>query len=289
MTNARFENKPALVVLILGLIIGIPIGLKSSLSIATHSPEGLIKGIPIALAYIAVVYLIVRISPAWPGRPLWWVFAAFLWGAGSASIFVTLAGKYLMQLMRQLQLPEFGASLAGALPEEVGKALGVFLILLVAKQMNRPWHGLIVGVMVGLGFAALENLGYGIAGGLIHPVSDMDGALETWIQRTKFGPALHCVYTGIAGWGIAKAMFTSGWSRGKRIGVALAWLLLSFLLHFAWNSAPENIYINLLKMVVTAIISYGLFIVLYVRGWKQAKRQRSASQPATPTEPSTQA
>lgn len=97
---------------------------------------------------------------------------SLLWGGGTAFLFVTIAGSGLSTLTQQLHIPVFSASLAGALPGEIGKSLGVLVILLACRKLDRPWHVLAVATLVGLGFTIVENMGYAANGGLMDPASD---------------------------------------------------------------------------------------------------------------------
>lgn len=269
-------NRPARILLVVGLLAGIPSLVHSLAHAATTSTAAYTVGVPFAALYILVGFLILRISPAWPGRPLWWLWAALAWGAGTSLLFVTLAGAGLSTLTRQLNMPMFSASLAGALPEEIGKALGVLVIALACRNINRPWHVLCVAVMVGLGFMVVENLGYGANGGLMHPESDAAGVLKSWISRSVAVVGIHSIYTAACGWGIGKALYTPGRSRGWRIAMAILWFLVGFGLHFAWNSSPESPVVNLVKLVVVALLSYGIFLWIYVRSWRMARAERKS-------------
>lgn len=276
-------NRPARILLAVALLAGIPSLVQSLVHSANTSSAAFTVGLPFAALYLLVAFILLRISPAWPGRPLWWMWAALLWGGGTSFLFVTMAGAGLSTLTQQLHVPMFSASLAGALPEEIGKGLGVLVIVLACRRINRPWQVLAVAVMVGLGFTIVENIGYGASGGLMHPESDVAGVAKSWISRSLAGVGVHSVYTAACGWGIGKALFTPGKSRGWRVGMVVLWFLVGFGLHFAWNASPESPVVNLVKLAVVAVLSYGIFITLYVRSWRLARAEKKTVEAAPAT------
>ncbi|QNE88651.1 PrsW family intramembrane metalloprotease [Corynebacterium incognita] len=62
--------------------------------------------------------------------------------------------------------------MGGAYPEELAKALGLFLLLVTFRELHRPWHGFLGSAVVGLGFETAEYIFYGFMGALTDPVSD---------------------------------------------------------------------------------------------------------------------
>lgn len=280
-------NLPARILLAVALLAGIPAMIHSLVFSLETSPAALTAGLPFVAAYLVVAFLILRISPAWPRGPVWWMLFALIWGGGTAFLFVTLAGSGLSTLTQQLNVPMFSASLAGALPEEIGKGLGVLVIVLACRNIDRPWHVLAVATMVGLGFTIVEDIGYGANGGLTHPSSDAAGVTKAWLTRSFTGVGIHCVYTALCGWGISRALFTPDKSRAWRIGMALLGFMIGFGLHFAWNASGGSPLFALGKVAVLAVTSYVLYIVLYVGAWKKARREKKlGTAPATTPLPS---
>lgn len=186
--------------------------------------------------------------------------------------FVYVSGQGVNDLFDQLGLSIFVASFAGAWPEEIGKGVGTLLILLSFNSLNKPWHGLIVGAFVGLGFTVLENIGYGSVAGLLDPSSDLSGVAHVWMLRTVAGPAQHAVYSGIIGFGLALALFGVERSMRWRWSVATAFFALGFGCHFLWNTSPESMAINMMTMASAAIIGYGTFIYLAVKSYNGKKK-----------------
>lgn len=236
------------------------------------SPAALGIGVGLGLGYVLLIVGLLRLSPMWPRGAYLWVLPALLWGAGVSFGVVMLLGAPLSDIPAKLGWELVEASLGGAYPEEFAKALGVVMILLSFRRLNRPWHGLIVGAVVGLGFETIENLLYGVNGAILDPNSDASGALSLWALRLLAGPFLHIVFTAIAGWGIGVALYTAEVSWAWRVGRALGWFLVAFGLHFGWNLIYGSEIAQIINMIVVALVMYPLAVWLLIRGHRQARR-----------------
>lgn len=264
-------SKYARNILRLGLGIGalVPLTLVPS---AITAPGPTLTGMALAVLYAALVlWLLTLTRPAWPqGRK--WIFAALLWGSGTSLSVVFIAGSSWSDIVDYWQWDALGASLGGAYPEEIVKALGVFLLLATYRELHSPWHGFLAGAVVGLGFETSENIFYGFMGALTDPVSDWGGFWNTWLLRIVFGTCLHVVLTGIAGWGLGWAIFAAGWSRTKRIGYAGGFLGLAFAGHFTWNLMLDTqAWWAYVPPVTSAVVVYSTFFVLARRAHQLAK------------------
>jgi RsiW-degrading membrane proteinase PrsW (M82 family) len=148
------------------------------------------------------------------------------------------------------------AFLVVALVEE-GLKTG-FLIWLMAgnKELNEPVDGIIYGITLGLGFAALENLlwvsvfGYGIA-----------------LLRGVVTTLAHASFTGWLGFYIAKYRF-----RGSK-NVLILWL--GFFV--AWVSHGLYDFLLFLRQPVSSFIAFILISVLVFFLYRMIQRQTAAS------------
>ncbi|MBC3186642.1 PrsW family intramembrane metalloprotease [Corynebacterium sp. zg-331] len=235
------------------------------------SPAALGIGVGLGLCYVLLIVGLLRLSPMWPAGAHLWVLPALIWGAGTSLGLVMILATPLSEIPEKLGWDLVEASLGGAYPEECLKALGVMLILLSFRRLNRPWHGLIVGAVVGLGFETVENLLYGANGAILDPNSDATGALRLWVLRLLAGPFLHIVFTGIAGWGIGVALYTAEASPRWRIARGLGWFLVAFGLHFSWNLLPDAQLHQVLNMIAVGLVMYPLAGWLFIRGNRQAR------------------
>ncbi|WP_129659044.1 PrsW family intramembrane metalloprotease [Rothia uropygialis] len=254
----------------LGSLVSAAFVLISSLT----SPSGTAVGLASAVVLSAVLILLFRLLPTWPRAGFGWSAASFLWG-GSVAVSLALAsGPGLSGLVQKIGWYPLDASLSGAYPEELGKALGVLLILFSFRKLNRPWHGLMTGAMIGLGFEAVENIQYGAIGAILNPNGDAIGSLEMWGNRTLFGIGLHVVFTSLSGWGIGRALFLRDRTTGKRWLTGAVWVLVAFLLHFGWNIQWGDNQVQLIALIVTAVVVYGAFLWVLIVASRQARRDR---------------
>jgi RsiW-degrading membrane proteinase PrsW (M82 family) len=124
--------------------------------------------------------------------------------------------------------------------EELAKALPLLGLALFTTKMRKPIHGLLLGMMSGIGFAGAENVYYvfhtldealramketGLAGYLVMPVYNN-------VVRMAMTPFLHACFSGIFGYFIALAAA----HRRHRLVFFLVGLSLSSLLHGLYDT-----------------------------------------------------
>ena len=114
---------------------------------------GLLSLLIAAVLVALVIYLLQR-SPMWARPARLWATLAFLWGGGVAVSLALISAGPVMQLAIGTGWVDAMMSWSGAYPEEISKATGVIFVLMSFRQLNRPWHGWVVGAVVGLGFEA---------------------------------------------------------------------------------------------------------------------------------------
>ncbi|HHU67961.1 PrsW family intramembrane metalloprotease [Corynebacterium sp.] len=259
-------------------IVGVPTLLFFTFINFYSSPLGGLVGVGLAAVLLAVVLWLLSRSPMWPERSGagWrWVVAGLLWGAGVSFTFVMVGGVPIITITNRLDMTLFAASFGGAYPEEIAKFLGVGVILFSFRALNRPWHGLMTGAVIGLGFELAENIMYGASGAVEDPNSDLTGVLGMWGLRLVLGPGLHVIFSALAGWGLGLALFTAGRSRAWRAGVAGGWLFVAFSLHFLWNTMWPQEWMLLTNYLVLSLIMYPLFIWVWVRAHRAARADAS--------------
>lgn len=264
-----------------GILVVIGLGLTSVtlFGLLFFSPSAAVGGMFLGLLYVGAVVTLLRFTPLWPQMnsarvTALWVFVCLAWGGGFAMMPALLVATPLMDAVDGLGWDAATMSFGGAYPEEPGKALGVVLIALMFRGINRPWHVLVTGALVGLGFETVENISYGAVLGMLDANSDVAGLLEIWGLRIFLGPFLHIIWTAIAGWGIGQALFAAGLPIARRILVALGWLAVSFLLHFGWNYQGGEVAAGVTTVVVCLIL-YPLIFWLMRRGWQAARNDRT--------------
>lgn len=234
------------------------------------SPAGLSISVPIALVYGAAWVFLFRFSAMWPKAGAKWVIATLGAGVGTCGAVLLVAGP-VSDLVEKLGWEAALASFAGAYPEEILKASCIVVILLGFRELDRPWHGLITGAMVGLGFELYENVMYGSTGALLDPNTDVEGALTMWGLRIVAGPGLHIMFSALAGWGIGVGLFSARLTSARRWLAAGGSTALAFALHFGWNFMPGSPVLQVVGMVAVALVGYPLVIWLAIKGHRAAK------------------
>ena len=258
--------------IILGIatLLLLPSAALVAINVLVVDPLASATNLTFTLIQAGIVLVVLRFSPLWPKGAHWmWPIACIAWGAiGSVGLSVIIAMP-TTEVVLKLGWKDLVYSFAGAYPEELTKAIGVLMILASFRGMNRPWHGLATGMLVGMAFDVFENFGYAGQGALTDPDSDLLGVAITWGFRTVFGPGLHMMFTGFVGFGIGLAVFTLGRSMLWRIGVATFWFLFGFASHFVWNLVIGQ---SLFGIIFAVLVAYPTFISVIVTSWRQARR-----------------
>lgn len=149
----------------------------------------------------------------------------------------------------------------GPMAEEGCKLAAVALLCWSNRHFNQLVDGAIYAISCALGFAALENLLYGAAGGF--------GVLGL---RALLGPISHPLFSGVAGFYLARAKFEgNAWRLWQG-------LLFGTLLHAGWNLGPglmletgDRAY----ALVFVAVIPlYAWLLRRFLRGLATAEAQR---------------
>lgn len=205
-----------------------------------------------------------------------WMFAACV-------IVGAIGGLSLGALVAPVYLPSFDVAdplisrllssvVVGPIAEEMGKA-SLLLGLFVGGRLNTRSDGLILGLAAGAGFAAYENLLFGIKG-------YASGGVDTWLAalriRMGYGTLVHLTSSALFG-----ATLGALYRRGSLRSIALApflGLALAFIIHGGWNLGLEMYGASEEPMwaVLSQLIAFsGLFVVIillrvdYVRAKKR--------------------
>ena len=147
-------------------------------------------------------------------------------------------------LIAKLVSPDFavawGPAMASPTIEELLKALGLVMIVLVARaQINSVLDGMVYGALVGLGFQVVENIFYALNAVALAGAGDRVGPVVATFFLRGFLAGLwsHTLFSALAGAGHRlvpgahrQARCSSRWA-GARVGLGRAWLV-----HFVWNS-----------------------------------------------------
>ncbi len=182
-------------------------------------------------------------------EPKRYVAITFMYGA-----IISIGISMFLESLATMILPKtfLVISLLAALIEEPSKALAI-RIPYDAKQMDGVMDGVVYGAAAGLGFAATENLLYGLGYGL-----------GITLMRVLLTPIAHATWTSIVGVGFGLK------SEGK-IASIRPFIFLAMLLHFSWDylvfvSGTNTIYSALVFLLIflnIALIRY--FLSLGIR------------------------
>ncbi|MGB1697981.1 MAG: PrsW family intramembrane metalloprotease [Thermoplasmatota archaeon] len=187
-------------------------------------------------------------------EPLRIVFRAFLYGgtigAGAAfilnTLFGTAAARYLDVPIESILLT---AVVAAPLFEELVKATG----LPTAKKWIREWEdGIVYGAAVGLGFAATENVLYGVTALLDDGTS---AAVSTVILRTVTSTILHAATSSLVGFAYSLAFL-----RDRPVVEILPAYLLAVFIHAVYNFTA--IRSTLLMFALSAGVVWMIFLYM---------------------------
>ena len=124
--------------------------------------------------------------------------------------------------------------------EEFAKPLGV-LWLIRRQEYADELHGLVLGGAAGMGFAALETMGYGLSF-LIMSRGDLQVLTQVLLSRGLLAPLAHGTWSAIVVGTIWRERMRGRWLNGRTVrGIGVA-----VLLHFLWDAtAPFPIDIPL--------------------------------------------
>ncbi|WP_306209972.1 PrsW family intramembrane metalloprotease [Actinoplanes sp. RD1] len=179
------------------------------------------------------------------------VTAAFFGGV----IGVVVAGTLEYDALRGLgALP----MLFVAIIEEAAKMIVpvILLFVLLARHGRRlPSDGLVIGVASGMGFAALETMGYGFTA-LLSSQGSIGAVQETLFVRGLTAPAGHTAWTGLTCGALWALIATP---TGKKALAFVGTFIGAVALHTAWDTFGGTI-----PFIILAIISLGwLFVALH--------------------------
>jgi RsiW-degrading membrane proteinase PrsW (M82 family) len=273
LAGGRVWRRPAL--LLLAALV-LPLGI---VTVANYAPlaaeEPVSTGLSLILVLAAATMLLLVIRTLAPDTQRGPAVAGLLWGAAAATYMAGIAtepwGRILASLLAGQEGQLWSALLAGPPLEEAYKLLGVALVAFAwPAAINGARRGLVLGVMVGLGFGVVEDANYlaifslqqlGLGGPL-------ESVTSLFLFRAMGGLFAHAALTGLTGLAIGWTLVSR--SRLRWLAVVAAWLLVSAI-HAALNSdvlmppTPRWILGDLPAALVTfSVRALPLFAVLVI-------------------------
>jgi RsiW-degrading membrane proteinase PrsW (M82 family) len=180
-------------------------------------------------------------------EPTWMIVLTFFWGA-CVAVFIALllnsVGEIVVSDAFGRSVGElYGFSISAPVVEESAK--GLVLILIYRRfrdEFNGVLDGIVYAAIVGLGFAATENVlyyGHGIMedlrDGHLFSSDDIGVSLATFIVRGIFSPFAHPLFTSMTGIGLGIASQST--NRSTRFWAPVLGLLAAMFLHSLWNTS----------------------------------------------------
>lgn len=227
---------------------------------------------------VSTVLLVAVVAAVWwfdryDREPVRLVVGVFLWGAVAAPIFA-VAGCSGLGVGLGIG-PTSMVCWLGPVVEELAKAVGVILVLLLSKEFDNPTDGLVYGTAAGLGFAATENLAYGVAG-VGQPV--IGGTVMLVLVRTVLSAGIHAVATGTFG-GFLGAAYLSR-NRIERLTWSGLGLTVAVAIHGGFNflilqlgvAADPVPLARWLVFVPLLYVSYIVALFLFLRSEQRVLR-----------------
>lgn len=149
------------------------------------------------------------------------IFISFGFGFGSAIPIAGISALYAPEIARITALRPHAAAVAffeASIPEELGKLLIVICIILRHEDLRRPVDAVVLTVLVGLGFASIENLYY---------VFDSANWTETAMLRALTAVPMHATVGIIMGYFAARYLV----AEGNGLFLLVAMFAVPMLLH----------------------------------------------------------
>lgn len=145
-----------------------------------------------------------------------------------------------------------------AVIEEAAKLIvpvALLFTILARHERRLPSDGLIIGVASGMGFAALETMGYAFTA-LLSSDGNIGAVEETLFLRGLTAPAGHTAWTGLTAGALWAFIATP---TGRQFLAFLGTFLGAVVLHTLWDS-----FGGLIAYLILAVISLGwLFLALH--------------------------
>jgi RsiW-degrading membrane proteinase PrsW (M82 family) len=216
-----------------------------------------------------IIYVIwIRRSERYEREPWGQILKVFLWGAIVAiivSVILSILVVYVLEetIQRQYDFlrPEstIGVlllfSVVAPTVEEFAKGMGVYT---VRESITEAEDGMVYGGACGLGFAATENMLYGVAAFLV--LADFRASVLLILVRSVSSALLHGSATAVMGYGVGRSLLF------RKAGV-LPYYLLAVFMHGVFNylasfeiiyGDPTAVLYGFFLAIVFAVAAFGL-------------------------------
>lgn len=201
----------------------------------------------LALAPGLAIGLYIYLKDKHEPEPLGLLLISFIYGCLSVvvTLFVSWPLDFLVTLREDSMTDQFvNAFFKVALVEEFSKFVFIRFILYNNKNFNEPFDGIVYAIMVGMGFATLENILYVFQYGI-----------ATGIMRMFTTVPAHATFAILMGYFLGKAKFT----HRKGLFYSLVALLAATAFHgsydyFLFVSWVPGLWLGAVLSLVVALI-----------------------------------
>lgn len=198
----------------------------------------------LALAPVAAVILYVYYRDTHEKESVQTLLFAFFLGIVSVipAIIGSLMGGQFFHISENPIMTAIYAFVVVALSEELAKYVFLRYVLFPKRYFNEPYDGIIYGVMIGMGFAALENILY-VA----------DGGMGVAMLRMFTAVPAHAAFGVVMGYWVGLAKF----DRANQQTFLVRGLLAAILLHGAYDfflmqsNIPALVLVSFIGLVFT--------------------------------------
>ncbi|WP_459248874.1 PrsW family intramembrane metalloprotease [Streptomyces youssoufiensis] len=213
--------------------------------------EGFLVGLGLAILPVPLLVAAFRWADGVEPKPWRNLLFAFAWGSCAATLVALLANSlatdWLMTTVVESSSADrdtWGATLVAPVVEETAKAAAVLLLFLYRRRdFNGVVDGVVIAGITATGFAFTENILY--LGNAF--VSDQEFGYSglqsttaaTFFIRAVMSPFAHPLFTAVTGIGFGIAAARPLHQRTRRVLIPIAGLLLSMVLHGAWNGSAS--------------------------------------------------
>jgi len=145
------------------------------------------------------------------------------------------------------------------------------IAMYIGWRYRHEADGLLFGIAAGMGFAALETMGYGLVS-LIQSQGDMGTLQQVLLIRGLFSPAGHAAWTGF----VCAVLWRERERKGRgmlnfAVGGAF---ILAVVLHAAWdiiNSLGGQTLIPFAIVVISNVVIATISLTLVIRRFREAR------------------
>ena len=145
------------------------------------------------------------------------------------------------------------------------------VVMYLGWQYRHEADGLLFGVAAGMGFAALETMGYGLVS-LVKSQGDVGALEQVLLIRGVLSPAGHAAWTGF----VCAVLWRERQRKGRKVpNFAVAWaFVLAVVLHSLWNiinSLGSATVTQFVTVIIGNVVIAGISLALVIRRLREAR------------------